>query len=189
MTLSIENYLKVYDNFFDESFCDTVVNSLQKINWIENKFYSPKLPELISYNNEPSMSYDDILESNIIQNKLWFGIEQYITKDFKFCKEWFDGWNGYSRLRFNRYHINSQMKIHCDHIHSLFDGKIKGVPILSIIGLLNDNFVGGELVMWEEKIIKLKKGSIVIFPSNFMFPHMISKIISGTRYSFVSWVY
>lgn len=189
MNRNLEHYVKIYDDFFDECLCNTIIESLQKINWMENKFYSPKLPELVSYENEPYMSYEDFPGSNTIQNKLWFGIEQYITKDFKGCNEWFDGWNGYSRLRFNRYEKNTKMKVHCDHIHSLFDGDLKGIPILSIIGLLNEDFTGGELVLWKDHIVNLKKGSIVIFPSNFLFPHEIKQIISGTRYSFVSWVY
>ena len=40
------------------------------------------------------------------------------------------------------------MAEHCDHISSLFDGQIKGIPMLSVVGQLNDNFEGGEFVMF-----------------------------------------
>mgnify|MGYP001213588018 CR=1 FL=1 len=33
----------------------------------------------------------------------------------------------------------------------------------------------------------LKKGDVVIFPSNFMYPHRVEKVTKGTRYSFVTW--
>jgi predicted 2-oxoglutarate/Fe(II)-dependent dioxygenase YbiX len=46
--------------------------------------------------------------------------------------------------------------------------------------LLLDNF--------EIKRLKLDKGSIVFFPSNFMYPHMIEPITKGTRYSIVAWL-
>ena len=59
------------------------------------------------------------------------------------------------------------MKEHYDHIHSLFDGTDKGIPILSIVGLLNDNFTGGGFCV-NGKDMKLKKGDIIIFPSNFL---------------------
>ena len=81
------------------------------------------------------------------------------------------------------------MKKHCDHIHSVFDGKIKGVPILSVVGVLNNNYEGGDFIMFEDTKINLPAGSILIFPSNFMYPHEVSSITKGTRYSFVSWVY
>ena len=41
---------------------------------------------------------------------------------------------------------------------------------------------------FEVKRLKLDKGSIVFFPSNFMYPHGIEPITKGTRYSIVSWL-
>jgi predicted 2-oxoglutarate/Fe(II)-dependent dioxygenase YbiX len=81
------------------------------------------------------------------------------------------------------------MEWHCDHIHDLFDGERKGVPILSIVGVLNDDYEGGEFVMWDNEKIELSAGSVMIFPSNFMYPHAVMPVISGTRHSFVSWVW
>jgi predicted 2-oxoglutarate/Fe(II)-dependent dioxygenase YbiX len=81
------------------------------------------------------------------------------------------------------------MKEHCDHIHSLFDGERKGIPILSIVGLLNDDYQGGDFIMWGSKKINLKTGDVLVFPSNFLFPHRISPINNGIRYSFVSWAW
>lgn len=81
------------------------------------------------------------------------------------------------------------MKLHCDHIHDMFDGNIKGVPILSIVGVLNDNYLGGDFIMWEDTKIELQAGDILLFPSNFLFPHKVLDVTKGKRYSFVSWVY
>jgi predicted 2-oxoglutarate/Fe(II)-dependent dioxygenase YbiX len=79
------------------------------------------------------------------------------------------------------------MKIHHDHIHTLFDGERKGVPILTILGLLNDDFEGGDFLMFDGKKLNLSAGDIVIFPSNFMYPHAVTTVTKGTRYSFVAW--
>ena len=81
------------------------------------------------------------------------------------------------------------MAEHCDHIHSLFDGEIKGIPILSIVGTLNENYEGGEFIMFQDKEIKLLTGDLLIFPSNFLYPHRVDPVKKGTRYSYVSWVY
>ena len=61
------------------------------------------------------------------------------------------------------------MKNHCDHIQTQFDGKRNGIPILSIIGILNDDYEGGDLVMFGDKKIGTKKGDLIIFPSYFLF--------------------
>ena len=79
------------------------------------------------------------------------------------------------------------MANHVDHIHSIFDGENKGVPIISVVGLLNDNFVGGEFIFNDEHTIKLKQGDILLFPSNFIYAHRVNDIEEGIRYSFVSW--
>ena len=62
------------------------------------------------------------------------------------------------------------------------------MPILTIIGLLNDDFTKGNFMMIGEKL-KFAKGQLLIFPSNFLYPHAIEKVTDGTRYQFISWVY
>tara|TARA_R110000796_G_C14495480_1_gene428237 strand:+ start:63 stop:608 length:546 start_codon:yes stop_codon:yes gene_type:complete len=64
---------------------------------------------------------------------------------------------------------------------------------LSIIINLNNEYEGGDLVFTDQskkeiKRFKLGKGSIVFFPSNFMYPHKIEPITKGKRYSIVSWL-
>jgi predicted 2-oxoglutarate/Fe(II)-dependent dioxygenase YbiX len=64
---------------------------------------------------------------------------------------------------------------------------------LSVIMNLNNNYEGGDLIFGDQKFkeikrIKLKSGSVVFFPSNFMYPHSIEPIIRGTRYSVVAWL-
>ena len=81
------------------------------------------------------------------------------------------------------------MKEHCDFINSIFDGNIKGIPTVSVVGVLNDEYTGGEFVMFEDKEIKLNAGDILIFPSTFMYPHRVDPVKKGVRYSYVSWVY
>ncbi len=93
-----------------------------------------------------------------------------------------------TQVRFNRYNKGTQMRTHYDHIQSMFDGKLKGIPILSIVGLLNDNYEGGEFMM-RGKEVKLVRGDILIFPSNFMYPHKVKDITEGVRHSFVSWAF
>jgi hypothetical protein len=93
-----------------------------------------------------------------------------------------------SGFRVNKYNKNTNMAVHVDHIYDLFDGKEKGIPVLSIVGLLNDNFKGGEFEICNQKLL-LKQGDVLIFPSNFMYPHQVKTITKGIRYSFVSWGY
>ena len=54
--------------------------------------------------------------------------------------------------------------------------------------ILNDEYEGGEFAFFNrEAVYKLKKGSCIMFPSNFMYPHEIMPVTHGTRYSIVTW--
>ena len=81
------------------------------------------------------------------------------------------------------------LPIYCDHIHSIFDGQLKGVPILTVLSSLNEDYEGGNLIFFENEKIDLKTGDVMIFPSNFMYPHKVTPVTKGQRYSMVNWVW
>lgn len=183
------DYVKVYKNHLPIDLCKSTVNNLKKINWEKHFYYDSTNNQKVSYDNELSISHDTILETKEINKQIWFAIEKYILKDFKDFAYWFNGWDGHSGVRFNRYDPTTEMKLHCDHIKLLFDGQIKGIPVLSVLGVLNDDYEGGEFIMFDGYEIHLPAGSVVVFPSNFMFPHEVKPVKSGTRYSCISWTW
>ena len=193
MNKNIEYYFHHKKNFLDEKFCENSIDELDKNEWDKHNFESSGgVLTKPSGNNELEIIYDENFSFNvgeinnfIVQN-LHSAILEYI-ESYNF--DWFNGWEGYSPIRFNRYSSGQTMKNHCDHIHSMFDGERKGIPILSIIGLLNDDYEGGELIMFEDKKIDTKAGDILIFPSNFLYPHKVTPVSKGVRYSYVSWVW
>lgn len=189
MNKNLSEYVKTYNNWFDKEKCKKIVSEIEKNHWKQHTFYSV---ENNSYgtrsgDKELDISYtaDADIEKYVMQ-RIWDGYLQYVT-DLKFS--WWNGWQGFSRVRFNRYVETRVMAEHCDHIHSLFDGERKGIPVMTALGLLNDDFEGGELVMWEDEVIKFKGGDLLVFPSVFLYPHRIEPVIKGVRYSCVSWAW
>ena len=89
-------------------------------------------------------------------------------------------------FRINRYSEGGYMSKHCDNIHHSH-GQKYGFPQASSLLFLNDNYEGGEFVIADE-VYNTKKGSVIIFPSNFMFPHEVKSITKGTRWSIISWI-
>ena len=94
----------------------------------------------------------------------------------------------FSPIRFNKYEVGNIMRTHYDNIHTIFDGKMKGIPILSIVGNLNEDYEGAEFML-RGKEIKLKTGDILLFPSGIVYPHTVKETKKGIRYSFVSWAF
>jgi len=59
---------------------------------------------------------------------------------------------------------------------------------LSVLSYLNDDYEGGEISFPQSNItIKPKAGTILFFPSNFIYVHTIAKMKSGVRYAIPSW--
>ena len=190
MKKNIEDYAVVYPGSLSKDVCKRTLKELKKATWQQHTFYDPKIDENFtrSGKHELSVSYaEEVSTRAAMMDATWKAISKYVLEDLKF--PWYAGWNGFTLVRFNKYSLSTKMAEHCDHIHSIFDGKRRGIPILSIVGSLNENYTGGELIMFKDKEIKLKTGDILIFPSNFMYPHRVEPVKTGTRFSFVSWVY
>jgi predicted 2-oxoglutarate/Fe(II)-dependent dioxygenase YbiX len=75
-----------------------------------------------------------------------------------------------------------------EHFDLIRRNKQDGIPVLTFLGSLNDNFKGGQFVINNE-VLKLKQGDIVVFPSTFLYPHSVKEVTEGTRYTFVAWAY
>lgn len=186
---NLMDYVKVYENHISADLCKSACENLAKINWQEHNFYDERNHRHLSYDHELSISNDDIPESALINKQIWFALERYFLKDFASFSEWCNGWNGYTLIRFNRYDPKTQMKLHCDHIHTVFDGTRRGIPVATVLGVLNDDYEGGEFFMFGDKEVKVPAGSVIVFPSNFMYPHEVKPVKSGIRYSYVSWAW
>ena len=192
MKKNLSDYVKHYKSFIKEDVCDKTIIELNKLDknlWHQHEFYNVKKNMYAKLSGDQELSIlwsKDISTKEIIMKEIWNGIYNYII-DLKF--PWFNGWQGHNEIRFHKYSENTKMAEHCDHIHSLFDGERKGIPILSILGVLNDDYEGGEFIMFEDEEIKLNKGDLLIFPSIFLYPHKVEPVKKGFRYSYITWAW
>ena len=102
------------------------------------------------------------------------------------CARIWDSIDCLTPIRINRYQVGDNIEMHIDHIHSIFDGVHKGIPIISFVGVLNDDYEGGEFMIRGEKL-PLKAGDVAMFPSCYLYPHEVKSVTKGTRYSIVAW--
>jgi hypothetical protein len=87
---------------------------------------------------------------------------------------------GYQLLRYKK---RQKYGMHFDEIGRLH-------RIISAVFYINSDYCGGELFFpIQKKRIKPKAGSVVLFPSNYAFPHSSLPIKSGTKYSIVTWFF
>ncbi len=186
---TIKSFIYV-KNHIPKEICNELINECNKRNWKKHNWNNYAKKETFS---EPTKELDVMSGTPEQQKK----ITPYIAKALQEYQEihstpgqkteghWL---SQFSLIRFNRYRVGTMMREHYDHIHSIFDGHMKGVPIVSIVANLNKDYEGSEFYCRGEKI-KLKTGDVLLFPSNFMYPHEVKETTKGTRYSFVSWAF
>lgn len=183
----INDYIKV-QNLISKDDCKEFISILNTKSWEKHtwhnknkdKFHSEETKELDVY-------YGDSQLGNKIKKPVFDAIENY-------CNEFMNGPQNIKEItevRWNKYSTGTMMRPHYDHIHSIFDGTKRGIPILSIVGVLNDDYDGGDFLfgLTGNHRVELKTGDILVFPSNFLYPHAVMEIKNGIRYSFVSWAF
>lgn len=181
----LKEYIKIYENIVPNNLCDEILNEYEMDDWddavVGNDFTVNKkarnckiipisLQNVISKNYQKRKNLDDLL-FKCAEN----AIKQY-NQDFKNLKISAD--SGYDLLK---YEIGGY---YCQHTDS-FEKQQRSI---SCSFCLNDDYEGGEFAFFDRNcIFKPKKGSVIMFPSNFMFPHEIMPIKSGVRYSIITW--
>lgn len=175
------DYVSV-NNVIPTDLCNSIISNLSNSpNWQKHEWYNVGHNETFSRDeHELDVIWDAELEK--LNQYIFQAVDSY-HKSMGFDKGQITHWG---KIRLNKYGKGSTMATHTDLIRRNQDD---GVPVLSIVGALNDNYGGGEFVMFEDTVIPLKQGDILIFPSGIPYEHKVNEITEGERYSFVTWGY
>jgi hypothetical protein len=186
----LRDLIHVEKGIIPANLCDYLVEEIEKNEWRPHTWYNNVAN---SFGSEETMELDvqnitgehqQLLTPFMIQaGSAYNAIYAFQTERTSQMM------NKFSSIRFNRYTPGQIMRQHHDHIHSLFDGNEKGIPVLSFILNLNDDYEGAELFFWDDHVVPLGKGDIIMFPSLFLFPHGVKEATKGKRYSAVSWAW
>ena len=182
----IKDYIKVYKNILTSEECDMIISHPDNDkNWQESlPVWDEKKNYLITSRRkcdqiEVTTAGDNYIEiDHLLYTRLNSTMIKYIEGTY--CSIGYD--TGYTLLRYNKgggyiRHIDASTDVH-RHI--------------SCVLLLNDDFKGGELTFFgsdgiDEYTPEFNKGDMLLFPSNYMYPHTIKRITSGTRYVIATW--
>ena len=192
----VEDYIWK-QNIIPKELCQKTIEEIEKQRWTKHLWYS----------NEKDIKGRDrftLQSSKSHASQMYAGTQvqqdtfaPYLIKALREYQRIYSVYEGrtgvdwlscLSTLKFNKYENGGMMQKHYDHIRDIFDGKKKGVPIISIIVQLNEGYEGAEFCL-RNKDIPLKTGDVLFFPSNFMYPHEVKKIKKGVRYSIACWAF
>ena len=187
----LEDHISLLRGKADPDLCDTIIREYES-----NSFWSGakitmqhKLPNedqrrlcsRLPISNEMVMSESATgrdLDHKLFE--LFSGLmEEWVCGGRKYCNPSHD--EGYELLRYNP----------GEHYDFHVDAGAQGLDprLLSIILNLSEasSYEGGDLEFEDGPKFSLDRGDIVLFPSNYLYPHRITPVTQGTRYSIVTW--
>ena len=181
---NLEDYIKIFENIIPNNLCDKILSEyLNSDEWCDS-FTKGGLNKNIRNCKVINISNQDTINKNInlrkeIDNEVYSIVSKVFLKlneEYKHISVSQD--SGYDLLKYEEGGFYTQ------HTDNYTDSP----RTISCSICLNDDYDGGEFAFFGRKLkYNLKKGSIITFPSNFMYPHEIMPVTKGTRYSIITW--
>lgn len=182
---NLKDYILVFENIVPDDLCDRIIDEYSKSEEWQIATVGKNIVDKSARNvSSIGISFADVIEKNqqirqLLDNKIYECAALAIKKYNEMYPEaQIESDYGYDLLRYEEGQFYKQ---HTD--------SFKLMPReISCSFALNDDYEGGEWGFFDREIvIKAKKGSVVMFPSNFMFPHEIMPVKKGKRYSIITW--
>jgi predicted 2-oxoglutarate/Fe(II)-dependent dioxygenase YbiX len=182
---NINNYIVTFDGVITDALCEAILAEFSnEEEWVKTVVNEGEIKPEIRSAETIVISYPHVIEKNL---KIRAKLDKYIFASAGLAiKKYNENFplaliqedSGYELLRYKEGQFYTQ---HTDSF------KMRPRAI-SCSFVLNDDYEGGEFAFFDRELIyNLKKGSCIMFPSNFMYPHEIMPVTSGTRYSIVTW--
>jgi hypothetical protein len=191
--MEIKNFIKIYDNAINIDCVSSLIKYVNVINFKQAAIISDdnknsnvnfdvrRTFDFPLSNNPENNSSTTVHWNNYLLNTFSNKIFQY-KQDLNILDLHLKGVNDISILK---YENSGFYTYHVDHC-------VEFPRSLSCILLLNNDYRGGNLCFrnpdgsneWE---VEVKVGRMIIWPSNFLYPHTVKPVIEGTRYSVVAW--
>jgi hypothetical protein len=187
--MEIKNFIKIYDKVLP---WEALTNIIRFANL--NKFNESKVGSSINpvtdFNVRRTYNFALSNLNNSLSVVHWYNLLYfYFNKNLQQYKKDLNiidfQVNDITSIEILKYENTGFYKWHSDHFNEI-------PRTMSCILLLNNDYEGGNLCFrnpdgsgeWE---VKVEPNRMIIWPSNFLYPHTVKPITKGTRYSVVAW--
>tara|TARA_Y100001963_G_scaffold40086_1_gene56127 strand:+ start:394 stop:1002 length:609 start_codon:yes stop_codon:yes gene_type:complete len=191
MNFSIENFIGIFDDAFDELYCKSIIEHFEKLDsfhkTIKRSDYRPAIEQQTDI-------YQPVLEND----STFMSVNEPMMKKFNMglqeCYELYI--KKYPVLEtIGKHRLDLNIKIqrtvpgqgyhiwHCEH-----DGVAHGKRLFLVILYLNEVEGGETEFLYQHKRISPKTGSLMICPSGFTHTHRGNPPLSGVKYIMNGWI-
>tara|TARA_R110002126_G_scaffold193392_1_gene341752 strand:+ start:567 stop:1139 length:573 start_codon:yes stop_codon:yes gene_type:complete len=190
--MDLNRYIKVFDKAIDPETVSSIIKWSNTLGFKESG---------VSEKNIINKEIRDVSEFCITdisnpsktrvhwRNFLTFLIKNHIVQyEQELCPEIKTSVTGIGEISILKYSKGGHYKFHTDAF-------VSSPRILSCILMLNNDYEGGILEFSDPELkniymaVKPEAGRLIIWPSNFMYPHRVTPITKGIRFSTVAWAY
>ena len=184
MYYDLKDYIMYVENVVPSELCDRIVAEYKECNSWCPAFIAAGEDKSVRNCDNLSLSLGSVIAQNYdVRQKLDQDLFQCAVNAMALYKAKFpecviEEDTGYILLRYTQ----------GGFYHQHTDSFKKEPRAITSSFALNDDFEGGEFAFFDGELkFKLAKGSMIMFPANFMYPHEICEVTKGTRYSVVTW--
>jgi predicted 2-oxoglutarate/Fe(II)-dependent dioxygenase YbiX len=187
--MEIKNFIKIYDQVLPWNVLGNLVRYASISNFTETKIGGGDNDE-VNFNVRRTYALTLRNIENSLTNVHWFNLlYSFFDKNLKQYKvdlKILDyGYKNIFDIEILKYKQDGFYTWHTDHFAEI-------PRTMSCILLLNNDYEGGNLCFrnpdgsgeWE---VEVKPNRMIIWPSNFLYPHTVKPVTQGTRYSVVAW--
>jgi hypothetical protein len=187
--MEIKNFVKIYDEVLPWNVLSNLIRAANVSKFEEAKIGGGEENKKdFNVRRTYSLALSNLSDS--LSNVHWFNLLQfYFNKNltqYQFDANIIDyGYKNIFDIEILKYENTGFYTWHVDHFATI-------PRTMSCILLLNNDYEGGNLCFrnpdgsgeWE---VDVKPNRMIIWPSNFLYPHTVKPVTKGKRYSVVAW--
>ena len=187
--MEIKNFIKIYDEVLPWNVLSSLIRFANISNFEETKV-GGGIDSRVDFNTRRTYTFPLTNSNDSMSTAHWSNLLYHYFNIFlkKYPQDLGIIDYGYTQIfdiEILKYENTGFYTWHVDHFAKI-------PRTMSCILLLNNDYEGGNLCFrnqdgTEEWCVDTVPGRVVIWPSNFLYPHTVKPVTKGTRYSVVAW--
>jgi len=173
----VNDFIHIYENALESDVCDFLISLFEQTSDKQERFENEGKPNFTQFNLTENKEISS--EVNQVHNRVIKKVFTYRDKYYKFIDDRvFPKDHAFEQFRIKKYNPGGEDRFDT-HVDVLDYSSAR--RFLSFMWYLNDVQSGGETV-FKDMIIQPKKGTLLVFPPLWLFPHRGNAPISGLKY-------
>jgi hypothetical protein len=189
--MEIKNFIKIYDDVLPLNTLSNFIRYVNTVEFQQTKVGGNEGEGKVDFNIRRTFAYPlTNLHKNSLTTVHWYSLLfrffnsklQEYKKDLKIDDF---PWENIVSIEVLKYENTGFYTWHSDHFS-------KSPRTMSCILMLNNDYEGGNICFRNpdttgEWSVEVKPNRMIVWPSNFLYPHTVKPVTKGTRYSVVAW--